>query len=143
MELGKDGVLWATVTREGARGQGGSLPGLPEGELPRGSPRPPAAQGHGKGNPRGLATLGVWSGPILYTLYGPIIPRALGGGGQLIINCLLRVAFQILALESSGRRAEPAYPVAMAGRPAFLQRVGQIPLMPGPWSWRWPRSRDS
>lgn len=52
-------------------------------------------------------------------------------GDRLIINCLLRVAFQILAQIAQSSVLIPPTHWAMAGLPAFLQRAGQIPLMPG------------
>lgn len=52
-------------------------------------------------------------------------------GDRLIINCLLRVAFQILAQIAQSSVLIPPTHWAMAELPAFLRRAGQIPPMPG------------
>lgn len=83
----------------------------------------PLEQGYRKGN---RETFTPWchvqSGrraDILHILW-PISPGSDGSGEQLIINCLLHVAFQVLAqIAQLGVLIPPAH-WAMAGRPSLL-----------------------
>lgn len=52
-------------------------------------------------------------------------------GERLIINCLLRVAFHILAQIAQSSVLIPPTHWAMAGLPAFLRRPGKFPRCQG------------
>lgn len=114
--------------------------GLPGAVFPRGwLAQPCLLEGYRKGKPSNARALIVMSGLVGGRYFAHFIaPGALGlldRGAQLIINCWLRVAFRILAqMAQSGVLIPPTH-WAMAGLPAFLRRVGQIPLMPGPRAW--------
>lgn len=85
-------------------------------------------QGYRKGKPRNVPSLVVMSGLVggryLTHFIALVVLGLLDRGDQLIINCLLRVAFQILARESSVPRADSAYPLGHGRAGRLLPEAG-------------------
>lgn len=88
---------------------------------------------------------GLVGGRYLTHFIALLVLGLLDRGGQLIINCLLRVAFQILAQESSVQRAESAYPLGHGWAGLLPAAGGALPrgqgLGPGGDAYpssRWP-----
>lgn len=95
---------------------------LSEGKLSHGDGCPQAClreQGYRKGKPRNVDSLAVMSslvgGRYFAHFMALLAPGLLDRGDQLIINCLLRVAFQILARIARSRVLIPPTHWAMAG----------------------------
>ena len=97
-----------------SRGRGNLLQisGLPPGMVPHGLL---LEQRYRKGRPINVHSLAVMSslvgGRYFTHFMALLVLGLLERGDRLIINCLLRVAFQILVQDSSVQRADSAYPL--------------------------------
>lgn len=88
-------------------------------------------QGYRKGKPSNVPSMIVMSGLVggryLTHFIALVVLGLLDRGDQLIINCLLRVAFQMPAQESSVQRADSVYPLGHGWVACFPRRVGCCP----------------